>query len=306
MSQVNITVEEFVNTYRDIIGNAADSQCSIDLINKARIIAYPMSDFDGSMAYEPIGVNLGGRLVLPAHLDTIRLARYCNGKGVEISRDEYMDSVYFESCMEDILVRMEGKSYLPFVLDIDNQYPMYFFAVNMHDAGKVMEVSYIDAAGTHHDEEVTLLPNQAVTRLRHAPSKVSRIKKGSTKGRIGVSVNQLTEYLEARDKVPTYSVYCTNDVCSCYLAIKAKKKYIPYTLDDLNEVLDVNPEALSTLIIAVKKKSSNPQNWFQEYSATVEIARKFLAAEVRNKENTRQGIQAVTFDNAFMDSIEQP
>ena len=183
--------------------------------------------------------------------------------------------------------------------------PLSFFAVNMKDVGHIIEVSYIDGAGTHHDEEITLLANQGRTRLRHAPSRVTRIKKGSTKGRIGVATSQLTDYLEARDKVPTFSVYCA-DVCGCYRAIKAKKKYIPYTLDDLNEVLDVNPEALSTLIIAVKKKSANQQNWFQEYSATVEIARKFLAAEVRNKENTRQGIQAVVFDNTFMDSIEQP
>lgn len=302
MSQINITVKEFIDAYPSVIGYDYTSQCAYDLINRARIIAYPIGDWVGTMAYRPVYLVKQCYFILPYDLDIIREAKCLNGRSLNldsiISKDEFC-------CGDPVLTRIGGRTYLPFQLTAVN--PLCFYAINRKDKGSPVRVVYIDWSGTMHDEEVTLgHTKHEATRLTNIPKTIMRIAKGSTHGNVTVTNSVDTAFLAHNDKTPTFTVYEVGDICkSECIAIYAKKKYIPYTLDDESAVLDINPEALSSLIIAIKAKDARSDNWVAEYGSAVSLAKNFLNAELTNEQSTLVGITAVNFHSQLTEDLRQ-
>jgi len=84
MSKINITLEEFLNTYQDSIGYSVTSQCALDLVNRARAVAYPMGDWVGTMVYRVIAVG-NNCFMLPYDLEVIRSAKHNFGHPITIN-----------------------------------------------------------------------------------------------------------------------------------------------------------------------------------------------------------------------------
>lgn len=300
MSQVNITVAEFIDMYSDIIGYNSDSQCSYDLINKGRIIAYASGDWVGTVSYERILVN-GCNFMLPSKFETIKRAK--NASGIDINVEGLLDIGAFNECCEDIIVRISKRTYLPFQLT--ENIPLWFWAVNSKDVGTELRVAYMDNAGSLNDEILPLL-HQKPTRLINVPLSIHRISKKVTVGMVGVEqcgVNK--DYIPANEKTPTYNVYSSN-LADCSIIAEVKHKFIPYTVNDENAVLDINPEALSSLIAAVQLKDKKKDNWIPQYAASVKLATDFLKAELKNETSTSFGFKPVNTDDRFFNSLEQP
>lgn len=299
MSQINITVGEFISAYNNIIGSDEDSQCAYDVINRARITAYPIGDWVGTMVHRPISVN-NCSFILPYDLETIKQAKNFNGRSIGInslvSREEFC------SCNDEVLVRIDGRLYIPFQLT--EKQPFSMFAVNAKDKGHKVRVSYLDWSGTMHDEEIELLHNaRSQVKTRYIPKSILRITKGRTYGMVGVCQGSNKTYLAPEDKVPSFTVYCADVKCNPCIVVFAKKKYIPYDTSDAGTVLDINPEALSSLIVAIKVKDSRKDGWTNEYAASVKFAKDFLNTELNNEKSTSIGIKAVDFTDGFADSL---
>jgi hypothetical protein len=300
MSQINMTVGEFIQTNSDIIGYDEDSQCAYDLINKARIIAYPVGEWVGTMSYEAIPVAADGTFVLPSHLETIKHARGFNS-GEDITIHSQIHPSQWERCCHgETLVRINGRIYSPFQLT--EKAVVCFRAVNKQDEGVSVRVSYTDWSGSLRDETVSLL-HYKKTRLKHQPKKINRIEKPRTVGPVEFSAGCSIAYIDAIEKSPSYTVYCADTLCGGCVAIQAKKKYIPYTKADINEVIDINPEALSSLIIAVKYKEGRGENWTAQYGAAVKIAIDFLKQEVKSETSTEKGTEPVQSRDYYFESF---
>jgi hypothetical protein len=71
----------------------------------------------------------------------------------------------------------------------------------------------------------------------------------------------------------------------------------------LDSILDINPEALSSLVIAVKARSERAQNWIADYSNAVQLGKNFLKAEATNEEETSHGMTPVNMHNDFFDDV---
>jgi hypothetical protein len=70
--------------------------------------------------------------------------------------------------------------------------------------------------------------------------------------------------------------------------------------------LDINPEALSSLIAAVQVKDKKKDNWIAQYAASVKLATDFLKAELKNETSTTFGFKPVNTEDRFFNSLEQP
>ncbi len=301
MSQINITLKEFIESNQGIVGFDSSSQCAYDLINRARIIAYPIGDWVGTMAYRSVMVNQGCYFILPYDLEVIREAKNICGRilGIDsvVSRDE------FDCCHDTLLTRIDGRAHFPFQL---TERPLCFWAINKGDKGSKVRVVYIDWGGTMRDEEIELghTSNEAV-RLTSYPKTIIRFTKGSKHGYVVATDGLETAHFNPTDKNPMFTIYKVNSCSSQCIAIYAKKKYIPYSPDDEESVLDINPEALSSLIIAIKAKDARAQNWANEYSAAVSLAKNFLNAELTNEQSSTVGIAPVDYHSQLTEDLNQ-
>lgn len=301
MSQINITVKEFIDSNPGIIGFDSSSQCAYDLINRARIIAYPIGDWVGTMVYRPVALR-GCLFTLPYDLEVIREAKNICGR--VLTPDSVISRNEFEFCNDTLMTRMEGRTHFPFQL---TERPLCFWAINKGDKGSKLRVVYIDWGGTMRDEELELghTSSEAV-RLSSYPHTITRLTKGSTNGYVIATDGVETAHLSPSDKNPMFTTYRLNNLCrpTC-IAIYAKKKYIPYSLADDEAVLDINPEALSSLIIAIKAKDARAQGWIAEYSNSVSLAKNFLNAELTNEQSTTVGIATVDYHSQLTESLNQ-
>lgn len=301
MSKINITLEEFLDMYQDSIGHGPNSQCAFDLINRARAVAYPMGDWVGTLVYRVVSVN-SNCFMLPYDLEVIRSAKVNLGHPITIN--SIIDRREYCNCGDCVLTRVDGRLYNPFPLTENS--PYYVFAVNGNDVGKKVRIQYITSSGSAHDETIELrhTKNKA-TRLRHIPATISRIEKGLTVGLVGVYQGSSLAYLYAHDSSPTYTVYWTNVNSGC-VAISAKRRYIPYTREQLGYVIDIHPEALSTLIIALKAKDRKDPGWAQEHADAVKLSKDFLTVELSDETTQNKATAAVYTEDHFINSLHQP
>lgn len=302
MSQVNTSIREFIRENQEIIGFDPEDQCAIDMVNKARVVAYPMGDWVGTVGYFAAPMHCGNFL-LPSCYESIRQVRQCNSQG-RVQLD--IDSVEYNSCGGMIIMaRLFGRSYCPITL---NGCPLSFSICNKQDEGKLLRVQYVDNKGSMRDENVIMVqsPVMGGSTLNYIPGEIKRITKPVTVGMVRVTAGSSTGFIESWDRNPTYSIYTstgTNCNCDGPVYVKAKKKCIPYTLDNLDDVLDINPEALSSLVFAVKAKSRQQQDWFQNYQSLVRLAKEFLNAELQNETDTSVGMASVRMDDKFFNSM---
>lgn len=278
MSQISISVRDFIDTYQNIIGYSADSQCAIDIINKARIIAYSTGDYVGTTTQ--IGLILcDGCVVIPSNIDSIRNVYACDSSymvsynGIPVYKHDYC------SCIKDkVVTKQIDRVAVPFLMG--NPSVISIKSINKGDAGKEVVVDYIDSAGTYRKESINLLFQEPV-RLQYTVKKVVAIKKPITNGDLIISQCDNNYKISSRETNPSYAVYkVEGNVCGCKCVVaKAKKRYIKYTLDNLDDMLDINPEGLTTLISAVKTRDKGDANWISLYSAEVSLATEFFRRE---------------------------
>lgn len=301
MSQINITVREFLRMYSDLVGSKPETQCAIDLVNQARIIAYPIGDWVGTIGYEYLPA-LNGLFSLPSEYEAIREAKAVCGKdNIHIHTGPITAHDYSSCCGTMLITKLYGRSYLPFQLT--EQTRLKFSAKNAKDEGAVIRVQYTDIAGSARDESAKLLFRKP-TALKYIPKKINRISKNKTNGKILIQSGSSYGYIEAYETNPSYSIYCSQIVsCSGPVYVRAKKKCILYTLDNLDDVLDINPEAVSSFILAAKVKSKQELNWSQDYQSAIKLGTDILKKEYVNEEDTSIGTHPVNMEESFFDSL---
>lgn len=304
MSVVNVSVGEFLRLYKHVIGSEPDSECAYDTMNAARLIAYSIGSWTGIISYESIAVH-NGLIYLPAHLDVIREARSCNGGKIEIS--PYTKDMYV-ACGDPVGVKLMGRTTFPAQL---TETPIIKFRnINAKDNDEEMVVTYKDYAGSFREETVVF--NGEYIRLNYRASSIIRITKGKTVGAIEAVVahknecdNDFSFLIDAFDTAPYYSMYCFHNVCNTCIAIEAKKRYRPYELDyDENTPLDLNAEALSFLVMAIKKKNSSEPTALADYQSAVAIATGILNKEMNQDQGTKDGTVDVQLDESWAESIK--
>jgi hypothetical protein len=292
-SQVSITVREYIETYQSLVGYGPDSKCAVDLINKARIIAYGSGDWSGTR--EAVGLVLcNGCIVLPSHIESIRSLRACGSdykvtyNGIPVGYEDFC------SCAPSGLVSREvNRIGTPFM--IGKPMPICFYAINKLDEGKIIDVSYEDSAGTHRHEFITLKYRKS-ERLNYTVSAIKSINKPVTNGNIAIVDGDGNVYrIDARDTRPSYPVYKVDgNLCGCKCVVATiKRRYMKYTLDSLDDMLDINPEALSNLISAVLIREKGEPNWQAAFAASVSLAMEFLRQERTISEGTENAMHPV-------------
>lgn len=298
MSQINITVREYIEMYSDIIGNDPEEQCSIDLVNKARIIAYPTGDWVGTVGYEKLSTN-NGNFVLPTEYESIREAKYVCGGNVQVETGPINQSDYFSCASPVVITKLAGRTYSP--IQLTENCALDILICNSRDEGKSIRVIYSDSNGSSRDE--TIILSETPTRLQYLPSSIKRISKQRTVGSVILRSNGKEGIVKAFETSPVYSIYCILPANSCSGAIyyKAKKRCIPYTIDDLDDPLDINPEALSSFCLATKFKSDREATWFSDYTGAIKLGKDLLKAEYLNEQETIVGIKPIFMseDNFF-------
>lgn len=302
---MNISVKEFIDNYASILGVGYDSKCAYELINKARFLAYPLGDWVGTMAY--MGFNASkGMMVLDSDMDFIRGARSGHGI-VEIDVGHVTKEVYCGCKANPIISKRIGRVYSPFQ-STENSV-MFAYAVNQKDEGKELRIQYESAKGTKYDETISLIHLQP-TFLINKLSKITRISKPVTSGAIAIALGPdhknpiAIAHISAGDMNPVYNQYCFP--CSGCLALEVKKRMIPYSIESMDDVLDIHPEAMSLFISAIKSKDSNKEGWQKDYSASVSLAVNFLRQEQINEDATNDAQITVQFhDYGFNELVHQ-
>ena len=299
---MNISVEEFIKSYSSILGVGGDSSCAYDLINKARLVAYPLGDWIGTMDY--MGFNASkGVLTLPSEVDFIRGARGSCGI-IEIDAGHVTKEIYCGCRANPIISKKIGRVYSPF--QSTENIPYFAYAVNKNDIGKQLRVQYENSKGTRHDEYVDLLHLQP-TVLLGRPARILRVTKPVTAGAVAFSIGVDPEnpieitYLAANDMHPTYSQYCFS--FSGCLALEVKKRMLPYSIESIDEILDIHPEALSILIAAVIAKDTRKEGWQKDYSASISLAVNFLRQEQINEDSTNDAQLSVQFHDYTFEEL---
>ena len=301
MSQINITLRDFIMMYSDIIGNDPDEQCSIDLINKSRFAAYATGDWVGTIGYERINTG-NGRFLLPTEYEAIREAKYVCGGQVTVNVGPMHESDYRSCASPVVITKLDGRTYSP--IQLTENCPFLVKACNSRDNEKSFRIIYTDTNGSYRDETI-LLSEEKPTSLQYVPSVIKRISKDRTVGIVTVQSGQSIGVIKAFETSPVYSIYCISATnCSGLVYYRAKKRCIPYTFDDLDESLDINPEALSSLVMASKFKSDRGPNWYQDYVGATDLATKFLKKEIQNEQDTVIGVKPVYMsEENFFDSL---
>jgi len=304
MSVVNISVAEFLRLYQHTIGFESDSQCAYDTMNAARLIAYSIGSWTGTVVYESVPVH-NGTVFMPAHIDVIREARCCNGDKLEISA--YTKDMYV-SCGEPVGVKLMGRAAYP--LQLTETPIIKFRNISSKDNGKEMTVTYKDYAGSFREESIIF--TQEPIRLSYRVSNIIRITKPKTIGAVETTVGYANEcdvnhsfLIDACDVSPYYSVYCFHNTCPACIAVEAKLRYRPYQMDyDENTILDLNAEALSFMVLAIKKKNSSEPTAIQDYQAAVAIGTGILTKEMNQDQGTKDGTLDVQLNESWADSLK--
>lgn len=301
MSQINITVRDFLSMYSDIVGSSPDTQCAIDLVNQARIIAYPIDDWVGTIGYESLP-TLNGVFLLPSEYEEIREAKNaCSDKGIHVHTGPITAHDFGSCCGTFLITKLYGRSYCP--IQLTEKYRLKFSALNAKDAGNEIRVQYIDTAGSFRDETASLFFRKPVA-LRYIPRQIKRITKPRTVGKILVQSGETSGCIESYETSPVYSIYCAQSPsCSGPIYLRCKKRCILYTLDNLDDILDINPEAISSFILACKVKAKQEPNWSQDYQAAIRLGTDLLKKEYANEENTSVGTHPVNMEETFFDSL---
>jgi hypothetical protein len=302
MSQVSITVKEFMRMYSDIIGFTSDSDCALDVINKARAVLYPGGNWDGTISYEIVRV-VDGILVLPSHLDSIKSARICN---YDIGVSSMIDKDGYNNCGAACAVRLSSRLFLPFQLTEPFE-QLSFTALNPKDDGKTILITYIDSKKSTRSESITLSYRNPA-KLTYRPQEITGLTKDETISQVYLALGSNPKkptksgFLPS-DTNPSFSAYCLNVTGECNIAIEAKRRYRPYTSSDNNTNIDINPEALSSAIIAVKVKDARAEGWIQEYAQAIKFATDFLKAEQQDIASNNQAAQSVDYDDSMFNSF---
>lgn len=303
MSQVNISVRQFINMYSETLGYSGDSDCALNLINQARAIAYPLGDWDGSLSLRSLPV-VNGKLILPSKYETIKSARTPLGK-IDIQNNIFIDRSFYDCCTPCSITKMIDRSYLPFQLTAG--YNLFFRILKDQDIGSLIQVSYNDTHGSPRHETIKLEEKPA--KLSYSPSVINNIVKDVTKASVMVSMAKDKKsapiaqgLIYSNERNPTYSIYCTNVNCG-YILVEAKKKYIPYNEFDYDDPIDINPVSLVSFIIAAKAQSERGENWTQEYSQSVELGVNFLRKEAHDSAEINKAAEEVQLTERAYDDL---
>jgi hypothetical protein len=73
---------------------------------------------------------------------------------------------------------------------------------------------------------------------------------------------------------------------------------------DENVPLDLNAEALSFLVMAIKKKNSSEPTAITDYQAAVAIATGILTKEMNQDQGTKDGTLDVQLNESWADSLQ--
>lgn len=302
MSQVAITVRQFIDQNSAIMDYGSDSQCALDLLNQARVIAYPTGDWVGTIGYTGIPANRG-EFLLPSCYDAIREVRQCSVNGIVSHQMQASD--YNQCGGQIVLARLQGRAYCPIPCNGKN---FYARCLNLQDVGKPVTFHYIDNAGSSRVQTINLQHASKVNQedfcLDYIPNQITKISKPVTIGRVHLTNGNEIGYLESWEQLPAYSIYQTNGVnCGGPVYVKAKKKCIPYTSDNLDDLLDINPEALTSFLLAVKEKNNQGPDWITNYRNLIKFGTDFLKTELTNENDTSIGMSPVIMNDSFFDDL---
>lgn len=302
MSQVSITVRQFISDNAALIGFRVDDPCALNLVNQARFIAYPTGDWVGTIGYTGIPTERG-QFLLPAQFDAIREVRQCSVNGTVSANMQASD--YYNCGGQIVVARLHGRAYSPIAC---NGRHLYVKCLNLQDVGKVINFDYVDNLGSERNQDLILQhgskQNGEDWCLDYVPNVIRKIVKPVTVGRVYLTNTSVIGYLEPWERIPTYSIYQTNGLhCGGPVYVKAKKKCIPYTEENLDDILDINPEALGSFLLAAKEKGNQGQDWITNYRNLVRLGTDFLKTELTNENDTSIGMTPVSMNDSFFNDL---
>lgn len=302
MSQVVMTLRQYIEDNKSSIGSGPEDSCSLSWVNKARIVAYPLGDWVGTIDY--IGApTYRGSFILPSFCEAIREIRRCASDESWVTQS--VPREYYDQCGGEVIMsRVAGRTYCPISVGANT---LSFSFLNSKDHEVELEVKYIDTSGSMR-YEVLKVPHQrkGSALLGYIPSRVLKIQKPVTVGRVEVCNGNEIGYIEPYETIPQYSIYQSTGLdCGGPLVVKVKKRCIAYTSSDLDSLIDINPEALTSLVIACRVKEDRSITFVQDYAALVTMATDFLKKELSNEHDTSRGTEPVNAHNYFFDDLLQ-
>lgn len=312
MSSIAITVRGFIDLYSETVQGSADDQCTIDRINRGRILAWNLNQWSGSV--REIGVTLSsGCFVLPSCVFSVLgpARKYDDPPAFLFDGFFVSEGVEFRGDPTKVITRKLNEVRVPFLISTSGyDAKLCFRCINAQDIGLDVLVRYIDKSGTLREEKIKL--SQSMEKTKHVVREVLLISKPVTKGKVSIKgIRKNGEYvyegyINQFETLPTYSIYETiEEGCSCRcqssgcVVVRAKLRYYPITLETVDNILDINPQALSDFIQADRHRGSSSENALNLSSSFIKSATEFLFIEENKTEETDEGFKAVSFGEDF-------
>ena len=300
-----MNVEDFISTNTQIINRTVESCDIADIINAARSLLYPLGDWSGTMEYGAIPENKSC-VVAPYEIETIRSASAgCKHVLVEnnsfcfISEDQYCEC----GCSrESITLVATGRS---ISLPAFKSGAVRFIPKSNNDYGRKIRLSYITSSGSEVAEEGVMGENGYTT--KNPVSSFKFIRKDRTEGTVGAfhveplgKTGEKFHTINPRESTLSYSVYSVKG-CSCEcIIIYGKKRFIPYSKEDiLDQELDIAPHALALAIKALDLLGSGAKEDINFYQSYVKLAVEYLKAEKKDKKTSMAASHSVEFPVGF-------
>ena len=283
-------VIDFLTLHSDIIGSLPTHCDSINILNKARHILWPMGDWRGTMEYAQLNVacQTNPCVFVPFPIETIKGAWHAC-KPVPVESCGYLliktkDDFCSCCCPEEItLIGNEKQSPIPFEIT-NSGYLFGFKLINKDFEGKAtITITYLDSSTTEHTQEIVFEKAFKTYLLENRAYKITAIYKSAHPIVLTSKDGTKLHRFHSNEIEPKYSQYQVSGCpCTC-IVIKGKKIFNLYTLDDLNDPLDLNPHALELIITARRNLKVDDVNSPAIYSAWTKLAREYLEKELEDK-----------------------
>lgn len=302
---------EEVSRFAGDSGNDPDSKESLRLLNRARLLMYPMDDWEGTIRF--ICVPCLDNCFFPPHdIESIRAIWDGNGN-VDVWNDTHMQIDHNNIrnyC--DRVARAASKTGISQVLPVclpEEPWIPSLLATNGEDEGTEITITGRSSFGNKISSTVKLKECNEEVELTEEFKTIESIAKPQTCGPVTIYNSDKKIYtLDACEENPCYHQYrMQGRTCGCYVVLKGKRKFRNYTTKDLDRYVDLTSvDGIEFAMLALNSKDKKGGEGLAEYAgylaaakAHFEVVKEDLNSSARGYEIADSGHSYATINDPY-------
>lgn len=288
-----MTIGEVISQLRSSDG-IANSLLALEKINSSRLLLYPRSD-GKSMVDNFTVYPINGKIALPFGYEAIRAAwlpgDHYGSNDVSVERFRWrMINQFDEATHTKLSLIPCGTEVVPF---LPKNSQIGFKASMAETSSAIVRVSMNDVSGARIDSEVGVTSDK-IKVSNGVPSELLSISKDITSGEIEVysicgDEANLIHKIAPREKSLSYQCYIVKGCGSQCIIVSAKRKYRPYTMNDVGIECDIPYPSVSVFIHQIEPNKAD----IRAYNAAIASAMAHINVELEdNTKRTRPAVFA--------------